>query len=264
MYVCKHPELDLTITGSRTKLFAFDGPHPAGLPGTHIHYLHPASRDRQVWYVDVQDVIAFRRFFKNGAVPVERHIALAGPEVKNPVYIKTRLGASVDEITRGRLTEGKQCVLSGSVLSGRRAEAAVAFLGRYHNSVNAIAEGNRRYLLGWLSLGFNKFSSLGIYLSNWIKPKSYQFSSTTNGSERAMVPMATYEKVMPLDMLATQLLRAIFGRRFNKPQKVLGALELEEEDLSLCTFVCPGKYEYGPIFARCAYTHRSRRLVRHY
>ena len=71
-------------------------------------------------------------------------------------------------------------------------------------------------------------------------------NSSTNGSPRAIVPIGAYEKVMPLDILPTQLLRYLVVGDIELAQK-LGALELDEEDLALCTFVCPGKYEYGPI-----------------
>ncbi|MDO7653802.1 MAG: NADH:ubiquinone reductase (Na(+)-transporting) subunit A, partial [Porticoccus sp.] len=70
--------------------------------------------------------------------------------------------------------------------------------------------------------------------------------TNTNGSERAMVPLGNYEKVMPLDVLPTQLLRALVVGDTEMAQK-LGCLELDEEDLALCTYVCIGKYEYGPI-----------------
>jgi Na+-transporting NADH:ubiquinone oxidoreductase subunit A len=71
-------------------------------------------------------------------------------------------------------------------------------------------------------------------------------TTTTNGSERAMVPVGSYEKVMPLDILPTQLLRALIVGDTEMAQ-ALGCLELEEEDLALCSYVCSGKYEYGPI-----------------
>ena len=51
---------------------------------------------------------------------------------------------------------------------------------------------------------------------------------------------------MPLDILPTQLLRAILVKDTDSAQQ-LGVLELDEEDLALCSFVCPGKYDYGPI-----------------
>jgi Na+-transporting NADH:ubiquinone oxidoreductase subunit A len=100
--------------------------------------------------------------------------------------------------------------------------------------------------MGWMSPGTNKFSVLNIYLSKLAKGKLFNFTTTTNGSERAMVPVGAYEKVMPLDILPTQLLRSLIVGDTEVAQQ-LGALELDEEDLALCTFVCPGKYEYGPI-----------------
>lgn len=71
-------------------------------------------------------------------------------------------------------------------------------------------------------------------------------STSTQGSPRAMVPIGVYETIMPLDILPTQLLRALIVGDIEAAQN-LGALELDEEDLALCSYVCPGKYEYGPI-----------------
>jgi Na+-transporting NADH:ubiquinone oxidoreductase subunit A len=71
-------------------------------------------------------------------------------------------------------------------------------------------------------------------------------TTTKNGSPRAMVPIGVYETVMPLDILPTQLLRALITKDTDLAQ-ALGCLELDEEDLSLCTFVCPSKYEFGPL-----------------
>ncbi len=45
------------------------------------------------------------------------------------------------------------------------------------------------------------------------------------------------KKVMPLDVLPTQLLRALLVGDTDVAQK-LGCLELDEEDLALCTFAC--------------------------
>jgi Na+-transporting NADH:ubiquinone oxidoreductase subunit A len=87
---------------------------------------------------------------------------------------------------------------------------------------------------------------LGIYLSQFTRSKLFNFNTSTNGSERAMVPMGTYEKLVPMDILPTQLLRSLIVGDTQMAQS-LGCLELDEEDLALCTYVCPGKYEYGPI-----------------
>jgi Na+-transporting NADH:ubiquinone oxidoreductase subunit A len=121
-----------------------------------------------------------------------------------------------------------------------------AYLGRYHNQVSVLAEGRDRPMLHYLRAGKDRHSVLRIYLSRLIKGKTFDFNTTTNGSERAMVPVGQYEKVMPLDILPTQLLRALIVGDLDSAEK-LGALELDEEDLALCTYVCAGKYEYGPI-----------------
>jgi len=122
----------------------------------------------------------------------------------------------------------------------------VAFLGRYDNQVVALEEGNERPFLHYFTLGLKRFSAMPIYLSKFFAGKKFNFTTSANGSERAMVPVGAYERVMPLDILPTQLLRALIVGDTETAQQ-LGCLELDEEDLALCTFVCPGKYEYGPI-----------------
>ena len=137
-------------------------------------------------------------------------------------------------------------VISGSVFGGFTAEGSRRFLGRFHSQVSLIEENNKRAFMGWLSPGRNRHSIMGIYISQFLGLPKYAPDTSTNGSERAMVPIGAYEKVMPLDILPTQLLRSlIVGDIENAMQ--LGCLELDEEDLALCTYVCPGKYEYGPI-----------------
>ena len=61
-----------------------------------------------------------------------------------------------------------------------------------------------------------------------------------------MVPIGMYERVMPMDIMPTFLLRALLVNDIEGAQQ-LGCLELDEEDLALCTFVCPSKAEYGPL-----------------
>ena len=224
----------------------FAGPHPAGLPGTHIHYLDPVSATRTVWHIGYQDVIAIGKLFTTGQLWVERVIALAGPVTKKPRLLRTRLGANVGDLIRDELHAGQNRVISGSVLGGRTARGTCNFLGRYHTQLSCLAEGDERQMFHYLRAGVNKFSVLNIFISKLFSGKKFDFTTTTNGSERAMVPVGSYEKVMPLDILPTQLLRAILVGDTEVAQQ-LGCLELDEEDLALCTFACPGKYEYGPI-----------------
>jgi Na+-transporting NADH:ubiquinone oxidoreductase subunit A len=221
---------------------SFGGPHPAGLPGTHIHFLDPAGPGRVVWYLGLQDVLAMGAVLETGRIDPRRIISLAGPRVLKPRILETRLGADLLELTEGELEGDNNRIISGSVLYGRRAVSPVNYLGRYASQVSVLQEGNARDFLGWQKPGFDKFSTTRVFAAAAIKNKL----TSTEGSERAMVPLGTYEKVMPLDILATQLLRALIVRDTDSAQQ-LGALELEEEDLALCTFVCPGKYEYGSI-----------------
>jgi len=249
VFVTTRPGARIPIPKSEVfEQHSFDGPHPAGNVGTHIHYLDPVSGSKTVWTIGYQDVMAIGRLFVTGELPTERVVAVGGPRAKNPRLLRTRIGAHLGELLEAEIEgEASRCrVISGSVFGGRTARGPVMYLGRYANQVSILEEGNKREFLGWLSPGSNRFSKLNIYLSSIGKNRRFDFTTTTNGSERAMVPVGSYEEVMPLDILPTQLLRYLIVGDTEMAQK-LGALELDEEDLALCTFVCPGKYEYGPI-----------------
>ncbi|SDU17967.1 Na+-transporting NADH:ubiquinone oxidoreductase subunit A [Pseudomonas pohangensis] len=225
---------------------AFSGPHPAGLAGTHMHFLDPVSASKSAWNIGYQDVIAIGKLFVSGRLWVERVVALGGPVVEKPRLLRTRLGANLEELTAGELVPGYSRVISGSVLGGRTARGAYAYLGRYHQQVSCLHEGDERQLLHYLRPGVDKHSVLNIFISRLSGGKKFALDTSTNGSARAMVPVGAYEQVMPLDILPTQLLRYLIVGDTEMAQK-LGCLELDEEDLALCTYVCPGKYEYGPI-----------------
>ena len=248
VFVTGKPGSGVSVPKSdRIEVQQFDGVHPAGNVGTHIHHLDPIVGDKVVWSINYQDVIDIAKLFETGEVPVERVVAIAGPKVSKPRLVRTRLGACLPELLDGEVEAGTEVrPISGSVFGGRRGEGPAAYLGRGANQVTVIEEATKREFMGWLSPGPNKFSVLNIYLSKLNPGKLFNFSTTTNGSERAMVPVGAYEQIMPLDILPTQLLRSLIVGDTEMAQK-LGALELDEEDLALCTFVCPGKYEYGPI-----------------
>ncbi|MDO5768613.1 MAG: Na(+)-translocating NADH-quinone reductase subunit A [Psychrobacter sp.] len=250
-YVCHHgnanlPKLSQTAPHNTTEYHAFAGKHPAGLAGTHIHFLHPVSRDVIVWTIGYQDVIAIGKLFTTGRLYTRRLISLAGPAVKNPRLIATNRGADITALTQGELIDGENRIISGSVLSGRKTITPTAYLGRFHDQISVLPEGRERPAFHYLSVGKNRFSKLPIYISQFFGGKKFNFTTTSNGSPRAMVPIGVYEEVMPQDYLPTQLLRALIVEDIIMAVD-LGALELDEEDLALCTFVSPGKYEFGDI-----------------
>ncbi len=250
IFVCSAP--GAAIPGrdlSFVEAAEFEGPHPAGLPGTHIHFLDPVSREKTVWHLNYQDAIAFGRLFIDGRLSFERVISLAGPAVRQPRLIRTRLGACISELVEGELAEGENRVISGSVLSGHHAEAPLDYLGRYHLQISALSEGRRRELFGWIGAGFRKHSVRNVVASKMTPARRLPLTTTLHGGKRPIYPLGTYEQVMPLDILPTFLLRALAVDDLEQAER-LGCLELDEEDLALCTYVCPGKGDYGPMLRR--------------
>ncbi len=250
-FVCLKPGSSVAAAcpdGARVE--EFDGPHPAGTAGIHIHLLDPVNRDRVVWHINYQDVLAVGKLLKTGRLPTDRVIALGGPQVRKPRLLKTRAGASLDELVEGELLEGENRVISGSVLSGRKAMGEVeGYLGRFHLQVSVLREGREREFFGWTTPGRNKFSVLPIVISRLFPRRLFDFTTSTHGSPRAIVPIGVYERVFPFDMVTTYLLRALSVDDIEESER-LGCLELDEEDLALCSFVCPGKSDFGSILRR--------------
>ncbi|RZO95366.1 MAG: Na(+)-translocating NADH-quinone reductase subunit A [Gammaproteobacteria bacterium] len=240
-------ELDLS-EDDQLRLHSFSGPHPAGLVGTQMHFISPATLTNINWTIGYQDVIAIGQLFQTGLINVERVISLGGPQASNPCFLKTRLGACTDELTAGELTHRENRIISGSVISGREAIGPYAYLGRYHNQISVISEPNSkdRDFMNWLTPGPRKFSKIPLFLSALFPKKIFKFKALMNGSDRPIVPIGIYEEVLPQNFLPTVLLRNVVLMDTEKIQ-ALGGLELDEEDLALCSFVCPGKYDFGSL-----------------
>ena len=246
-YLCKAKGADIP-SHSATQVAEFAGPHPAGLPSTHIHLIDPVNINKFVWHIDYQAVIAIGALFTSGKLNVERVVSLAGPTVKNPRLVRTRVGANLEELVAGELQDVESRVISGSVLYGHAATGPMAYLGANCLQVSALKEGRERELFGWIVPGKNKYSAMNVYVSSKDRATGREFPLTTdkNGSNRAIVPVGVYESVMPLDILSTPLLKSIVVGDSDQAQ-LLGCLELDEEDMSLFTFVDPGKHDFAPV-----------------
>jgi Na+-transporting NADH:ubiquinone oxidoreductase subunit A len=252
VYMCTEADWKGPLSDNqRVQQVEFSGPHPSGMPGTHIHHLDPVSADRTVWYIGYQDVVAIGKLFADGHLWLERTVALGGDGFERPRLVTTRLGASVDELVVGELKavgaqQKSPRLISGSILSGRTVVGAEAYLGRYHLQVSAISQDKERYLFGWSGLVNRRYSFAGLFKRQQNHSQRLPFSTALNGHSTALVPVDAFERVMPLDILPVPLLRALLIKNTDQAQ-ALGCLELDAEDLALCSFVCPGKNDYGTV-----------------
>ncbi|MGI9507958.1 MAG: Na(+)-translocating NADH-quinone reductase subunit A [Geminicoccaceae bacterium] len=252
-YICHRSGTSLPkVDETGIRLAAFDGPHPAGLAGTHIHLLDPVHAEKTVWYIGYQDVIAIGRLFRTGRLPTEKIVAVSGPAAKKPGLFRTHVGASIRELIGDQVAnDGEDVrVISGDVLTGRSAAGPLDFLGRFHDQITLMPEGNQREAFGWIIPSARKFATANVHLSSLFGLDKVRLNTSLQGSPRAMVPLGLYEDVVPLDILPTQLLRALLVMDTDEAQ-ALGALELDEEDLALCSYVCMSKYEYGMALRAC-------------
>jgi len=248
VYVCHDGTLsDSDLSFEHVSLVSFSGPHPAGLPSTHIHFLDPVHEHKTVWHIGLQDVAAVGSLLRTGTLTGEPIVAFAGPSVKQPRHIQTIAGASIAELCADELVTGAPSrQLSGSVLDGRQADEIKGFLGRYHQQISCIPEGDGRELFGWLRPGGDRFSVTRAFWSAFTKPQKLPFNTAVWGGDRAIFPLGTYEQVMPLDILPVYLLKSLASGNTERA-KELGCLELIEEDLALCSYVCPGKNDFAPM-----------------
>jgi Na+-transporting NADH:ubiquinone oxidoreductase subunit A len=248
VYVCTEAGSGIDVPDhQQIQVEQFEGPHPSGTAGWHIHTLDPVHRDKSVWYVGLQNLIAIGHLVRSGSLMIDRLIAVGGPGVLRPRLLRTRVGAGIDELLSGETHEGDARVISGSVLSGREASGEIhGYLGRYHQQVAVLPRGDEREFLGWLGPGLSKYSVVPTFLSKLMPGKKFDMTTSTNGSHRAIIPIGVYEKVFPFDLPPTQLLRSISANDIEAAEE-LGCLELDEEDMGLCTFVDPGKNDFGPL-----------------
>lgn len=222
VFVCQAPgEALVDADEARMKSVHFAGRHPAGLPGTHIHRLSPVSANQTVWHIGYQDVIALGALRTTGAYWSERIVALTGPCVQNPALVLTRLGACLADLLAGELRTGDTQVISGPLLSGRKA----AFLGHYHTQVLVLPEAQALRRPGWLA----------------------RILGTANQSKPVpLIATGALESAMALDILPVPLLRALSVGDTEAAER-LGCLELVEEDIALLSYACASGVNYGML-----------------
>ena len=221
------------------------GAHPAGNVGVQMHHIDPINKGEVVWYLEPQDVIAIARLFTEGKYDISRIIALGGAQVAKPRYYRTISGASIANLLADNLKDGDNRIISGDVLTGQQIDEN-GTLGFYHTTVTVIEEGKEQEFLGWILPGTHKFSASKTFLS-WSTPsKKYALNANMHGEERAYVMTGEYEKVLPMDIYPTQLIKACMIEDIELMEN-LGIYEVSPDDLALCEFVCTSKIEVQSI-----------------
>ena len=236
---------DLSVDG--VNYHQFSGPHPSGLTSTHINKIYPVNLKRIAWTIGYQDVISIGYLLEHAFLRTHKLIALGGPSVFNPSLINSRISGNIDELTAGKLETGSR-VISGSVLYGHASEGVMNYLGFYDSLISAIPDQANDIFLNWLMPGSKLHSKLNVFISSFLKPSNFIFNTSVNGGDRAIVPVGSYDEVLPMDILVPQLLKALVVG--DREQAVdLGMLELAPEDLAVCSYICPSKYDYCSILA---------------
>lgn len=229
------------MVGDGIQVHHFRGPHPAGTAGFSIHNVCPAGANRIVWHVGIQDVADIGQLLRTGKRPTQRVVAITGPAAKEPKLVRTRPGADVLGLFGDESSANDPRFVNGSCLWGKNidAENHVEFLGRWNTQVTILENQVKRDLIGWALPVSGRYTQTNTVWDKFFR-KTFKYDTDSNGSLRAIVPMGHYESVMPMDVLATQLIKALASKDLEGAEK-LGVLELAEEDLALCQVVDPSK-----------------------
>ena len=228
------------------EVHSFQGKHPAGNVGVQIAHIEPINKGDIVWTISPFGVIQIGKLFLNGIYDARKIVALAGSEVESPQYFKTYSGTSLANILENRVKNDNVRIISGNVLTGKPITSD-GFLSYYDNLISVLPEGNRpRFVLsdGWLAFTKTRLSFYKAWglLSSLIKSKKpFELDTSLNGEPRAFVFTGNLEKVLPMPIYPTHLIKAIMAEDFEDMEN-LGIYELIEEDLALCEFIDVSKH----------------------
>ncbi len=252
VYYSVSPETSVDLRAMKgVEVTEFVGAHPAGNVGVQINHLNPINKGEVVWTMNVQDVAMLGHFATTGTLDLERTIAVAGPEVIEPAYVRTYAGVSIAAIVDCNLSHGIDVrVVNGNLLTGTKADKG-AVLSPFAGVVSAIAEGDHAdEAFGWIMPRFSKFSNNALYLTKLLQKicpkKTFDYDARLLGGRRAFIVSGEMEKVLPMDIMPEQLVKAMIARNIDKMEQ-LGAYEIAPEDLALCEFVCTSKIEIQRI-----------------
>lgn len=226
-------------------LIQVEGPHPSGNVGVILNKVNPLNQNEVIWTVQGSHLPILGKLFSKGKYDFSLSINVAGPAV-SPSYYKSRMGVQFCSF-KNSLKQDNVRVISGNVLTGKKIEVD-RFLGFYHSTFSVIEESHERPFVGWLHPGGStRYSVFNAYLGS--NKNAYDFTTLQNGSNRAFVPVDAWEKVFPMDIYINSLARSIKANDIDEMEQ-LGIYECDEEDVALCSFVCPSKSDVGSIIRK--------------
>lgn len=242
------PSASSALTNAKNAVVTvFDGKCPAGNVGVQINNVSPVNKGEVVWTLGAEEVIFIGRLFNTGKVDLTRTIAVAGSEIKAPVYVKALVGQQISSIVKGNIaTDKKVRLIDGNPLTGLKV-CETAFLGAHSTEITAIPEGDEAdEAFGWIMPRFNQFSTSRTYCSWLMGNKEYSLDARVKGGERHMIMSGEYDSVFPMDIYPEQLVKSIIAGDIEK-MEALGIYEVAPEDFAVCEFVDSSKLELQRI-----------------
>jgi len=236
-FLCTGVDVDMPVPAAMPglQIAQFAGPHPAGLPGTHMHHLVRVSTGVAAWHINYQDVISIGRQFLRGSPWTQRVVAIAGPGVRDPRLVKAPIGASAKELLAGESLAGQR-ILSGPVLSGRSFDSGGEFLGRYHRQVALFDQQG--------SSARQPRAPLALAQRKRFARVASRIAAAFGGRACGLMPIEAFEDIWPMRIAVVPLLRALLANDAENAE-LLGCLALAEEDMALCSRVCPSNLDYS-------------------
>lgn len=233
---------------SEAEVSVFDGPNPSGNVGVHINRIDPVNKGEVVWTFGAEVTIMLGHLLRTGKLSLKRLVAVGGSQVKEPLYVETLIGAPLKEIFKGRLAKTEHVrLINGNPFTGYKS-CLEDFLGAFSTEVCAIPEGDDvDEVFGWIAPRLNDFSTNRSYFS-WLfgKKRTYDLDCRIKGGERHMIMSAEYERVFPMDIYPSFLVKAIITGDIDR-QEALGIYEVAPEDFAVAEFIDSSKLELQRI-----------------
>ncbi len=224
------------------------GMHPSGNASIQAANIHPINKGETAWLLDIVTLSKIGKLARTGKADWSTTVAVVGSEIKNPEIVKTYAGAEVMALLGDNVKEDNKHhrIISGSVLSGTKVDKN-GFLRAPYRQLTVIPEGDDRdEFMGWASISGKKMSASASFPSHFMPWKKFAPDARLQGGRRAMIMSGLYEKVLPMDIMAEYLIKAIISRDIDK-MEALGIYEVTPEDFALCEYIDPSKLELQKI-----------------